>query len=155
MSIDTKTREFQFKLLHHILFTNYDLKRRGMEVSPACTFCKQEDETLKHLFHSCNETHKFWQDFLNFFKDGLTLYNLPSLSEILFGNITFSGLYNHLLLLAKRHIYFMKMKNLKPHFQTYFNTVKYNYHIEYIIAVNRDKLERHCNKWILIHHLIL
>ena len=155
VAIDTKTREFQFKLLHHILYTNYELFRRGMDQTPLCSFCNMDNETLDHLFYSCRFTETFWNDFHRCFKEPLSLVIRLCLNDILFGRENSSDILNHLLLLAKRHIYAMKMRKNTPTFAVFLLRVKFNYHLEYEIAARKDKLERHCSKWIPILHVIV
>lgn len=49
----TKLHWFQYRIIHNILGTNdllYKIKRRN---DPFCTFCKQHDETILHLFWEC------------------------------------------------------------------------------------------------------
>ena len=44
----------------------------------------------------------------------------------------------------------MKMKGTKPSFTPYLLQVEFNYLVEYEIALEKDKLETHCCKWIKI-----
>ena len=49
--IDTKSREFQYRILNRYLTTNSFLHKIGLANSPLCTFCKQESESLEHLLN--------------------------------------------------------------------------------------------------------
>ena len=49
----------------------------------------------------------------------------------------------------------MKMKGTKPSFTLYILQVKFNYHVEYEIALEKDKLETHCCKWIKIIEIVV
>lgn len=51
-AIDTKTREFQYKILNRILPLNDFLFKIGKIDSPLCTFCQSSEETMCHLFFS-------------------------------------------------------------------------------------------------------
>ena len=51
--MDTKTRMFQYKILHNILYANIMLFKFGKRSSPRCSFCKLPDETIMHLFYDC------------------------------------------------------------------------------------------------------
>ena len=44
--LDTNLREFQFKILHRILTTNYSLYKMSLIPSPVCSFCDNNDESL-------------------------------------------------------------------------------------------------------------
>ena len=52
-TLDTRTRAFQLKILHRILFTNSALFKMKISATPLCTFCGLESETLEHLFVDC------------------------------------------------------------------------------------------------------
>ena len=58
---DTKVREFQYKLLNNIVFTNEKLFRFKMIDSSLCAFCQTEVESPEHLFFHCYITKSFWQ----------------------------------------------------------------------------------------------
>ena len=62
VAIDTRTGEFQYKLLNRIVFTNTKLSKFGKVESPSCTFCGIEDETPEHLFVSCHLSKQFWEE---------------------------------------------------------------------------------------------
>ena len=50
VTLDSKMREFQYKVLSRILYANKALHSMGIVNSPACTFCQESDESLEHLF---------------------------------------------------------------------------------------------------------
>jgi len=50
VTIETKIREFQYKMLNNIVFTNEKLFRLKIVDSPSCTVCKRENESIEHLF---------------------------------------------------------------------------------------------------------
>ena len=52
-TLDTKLREFQYKILNLIIFTNEKLHRFKMVDSPLCAFCNAEEESLEHLLYFC------------------------------------------------------------------------------------------------------
>ena len=60
VTIDTKLRVFQYKILNNILFVNKMLFKFRKVESPLCSFCKAEDETCIHLFYMT-----FWHFFLD------------------------------------------------------------------------------------------
>ena len=50
VALDTKTRDFQYKILNRILFTNAKLSKLKLVESPLCSFCGKDEETPEHLF---------------------------------------------------------------------------------------------------------
>ena len=46
VTIESKIREFQYKVLNNIVFTNEKLFRFGLAQSPSCTFCQENQNQL-------------------------------------------------------------------------------------------------------------
>ena len=53
ITLDTKVREFQYKILHRICYTNVTLFKFGLSKTPLCYFCNEESETLEHFLFHC------------------------------------------------------------------------------------------------------
>lgn len=58
-ALDTKSREFQYKLLNRCLMTTAFLFKVGLASTPACSFCGEMEESLEHLFTSCHYPKNF------------------------------------------------------------------------------------------------
>jgi len=63
VTVETKIRECQYKILNDIVYTNDKLFRFKMIESPLCSFCQKEDESLEHLLFHCKITKDFWLAF--------------------------------------------------------------------------------------------
>ena len=63
VTIETKIREFQYKVLNNIVFTNEKMFKFKMTNSPLCSFCKREVESLEHLLYYCDVTKTFCEAF--------------------------------------------------------------------------------------------
>ena len=50
---EIKLKWFQIRLVHSILGTNIVLRKMGIEKDDKCTFCKQERDSLDHIFWKC------------------------------------------------------------------------------------------------------
>ena len=50
---DVKVQWFQYRIIHRILGTNSLLNKMKIIDDPLCTFCKQSEENLEHLFWEC------------------------------------------------------------------------------------------------------
>ena len=58
-TLETKLREFQFKILNRIVFTNEKRFRFDMAEKDICAFCQTEVESIEHLFFSCKISSNF------------------------------------------------------------------------------------------------
>ena len=52
---------FLWLCLHSSLPTAEVLGSRGLMLDPVCKICNRENETIEHLFKSCDFAHNFWQ----------------------------------------------------------------------------------------------
>ena len=77
VTVNTKLRVFQYKILNNILFVNKMLFKLRKIESPLCSFCKAEDETFMHLFDRCRKTSILWRQLKQFFT---TAVDLPTIS---------------------------------------------------------------------------
>ena len=59
-TILSHSRSFQYQILQRSLVTNKFLKVSGISSNEYCTFCKNEVETLEHLFWRCQKEQNFW-----------------------------------------------------------------------------------------------
>ena len=57
---EVKLMMFQYKIIHNILPTQFSLHCDGIAESDICPLCKNERQTLYHLFVLCTEVHFFW-----------------------------------------------------------------------------------------------
>ena len=52
-TLESKAREFQYKLLNRIVYTNKILHKMGQTTVPLCSFCDRSDKSLEYLFIYC------------------------------------------------------------------------------------------------------
>lgn len=131
----TKLIEFQFKFLHRRLATNDFLYKIGLKANDNCTFCQEGPESLMHLFWTCHETSNFWKRVSEWLQ---SIKLMPKTSTLL--NITAFGLkpetskfalqINYCLLLARRHIWLAKSKEMSPNFDHYLRFLKSRLELE-------------------------
>ena len=94
---------FQFKLLHRRLSTNEFLKKNSFRQDDLCTFCKDEKESLIHLFWSCRVSRSFWQ----FFQDWLDKNHLSLEANIPFSPALVLGLKTDCISNTQQYFYFL------------------------------------------------
>ena len=105
--INTNLCIFQYKLLHNILYLNEMLYKFGKKVTPLCSFCMEELESLIHLFHSCTRTNFLWMQLQHSFQNVLITPPITPQSAI-FGFIDHKVNYhliNYILLIFKYYVY--------------------------------------------------
>ena len=150
VAMDTKTREFQYKILNKYLPTNSFLYKVGLKPSALCTFCDEESETLGHLFIYCHATEKFWLDFISWCnKLNISLDELTDIDKLLGiweRNEDFL-LLNHLLLIAKQHIYDCRNKSIRPSLRVFNSKLNYIYQTESIVMKSNNKEQIFNTKW--------
>lgn len=59
-SLDVRTRQFNFKILHGILYLNKLLWTWNIVDSPRCSYCYIQLETVQHLFLQCVKVQSLW-----------------------------------------------------------------------------------------------
>ena len=82
---DTNLRNFQFKLLHHILPNNKLLHKMGIKNSALCNFCNQDEDSILHYLWGCHVAKRFWTSFIIWLSSALDLeiFELTSTETVL------------------------------------------------------------------------
>ena len=83
------------------------LYKFGKKVSPLCSFCIEEPESLIHLFHSVTKTNFLWTQLQHSFQNLLIIPPITRQSAI-FGFTDHKvnyDLINHMLLIFKYYVY--------------------------------------------------
>ena len=62
VTIDTRMRIFQYKILNNILYLNRQLFRMKLVDSPFCSLCSHCVEMVTHLFLSCTISQGLWDE---------------------------------------------------------------------------------------------
>ena len=151
VALDTKTRDFQYKILNTILFTNAKLSKFKLVESPLCSFCSKEAEIPEHLFVFCQYSRAFWKEISSWLREcGIdTLPDLTNHANIMFGLFDVEShfmLLNHIVLIAKQAIFFCRRKSIAPSFIIFLAHLKKIFKIEYL-AREKNILNLHQGKW--------
>ena len=150
VALDTKSREFQYKILNRYLVTNTFLKKIGKIDSSLCTFCGMLDESLEHLFVTCHFTTLLWKDLIAWCSGRQIKVESLSAANIIFGDWQRKDcflLLNHIILIAKQYIYYCSSNNLKPLFYVLLQRIKFVYQLESRIAKWNNNWQVHSIKW--------
>ena len=81
-TLESKIREFQYKILNCIVFTNKKLSHIGLLNTLSCTFCQEVEESVEHLLFSCKMSSDFWKQVLSWLRDNHVLVGTITMSQI-------------------------------------------------------------------------
>ena len=107
-TLESKSREFQYKILNCVVFTNEKLCCFGLVESPICTFRQQVAESVEHLLFFCTISSDSWKHVLSWLRDHNVLVGTIDESDLILGKFDIVNdfiLINHILLLGKYYIY--------------------------------------------------
>ena len=152
VALDTRTREFQYRLLNSYLATNSFLQKIGkIDLSTCmCSFCNAEAESLEHLFLSCPKINQLWANLIVWCSGKNILIKSLSDDDKLFGIWTRKEdtlILNHLILITKQYIYYCRNSTAKPSFCVLLLKVESIYQLESWINKSNNKLNVHLLKW--------
>ena len=148
-TIESKLRSFQYHILKRSLITNTFLYMCNIIDSNLCEFCKSEPETLEHLFFDCTVVKQFWKDILAHMPNDIPLRNYWCKKNVLLGvlNIGKANVLNHVFLLIKRFIYIKRCLKTPLSVKAFIKFMQEHYNLEEIIALQKDKISQHDQKW--------
>ena len=150
-TLETILREFQFKIINRIVFTNEKLFRFDMAQLDKCAaFCQTEVESIEHLLFSCKISSVFWKQVLSRLRDNNIIVENLKEEDIIFGKFDVGDdflLVDHILLLGKYYIYAQKCQKGMPSLQGFIVWTRLIYNIELNISRRRGTLNKHLSKW--------
>lgn len=143
---DTNLRWLQVRINHRILGTKYLLSKMNLQTDDRCTFCSQQQETIKHIFWECEISAYFWDGLKMILHDNCGLRNINfNDATIIFGNPNFDLMLNELILLGKRYIYRMKTEGKEPNLSNFRKIISIQYKIDKYNAV-KNQTQLACEK---------
>ena len=147
-----KLRSFQYRLLQRGIVTNVQLAAWKITTSPDCYFCHQSQETLTHLFCSCQVVQDFWQGIIEWMQDRfgvkqqeITLSPTSIISNLLVPGV--ASMPNVLCLLAKQYIYRQRCQKGNLSIAAFKRYVQNIENMEKYISIKNDKYSTHLKKW--------
>lgn len=152
VTIATKYRDFQYRMLHSAIITNRTLYLWKILPSDKCSFCKKHPERIPHLFYLCEFTCLFWQDIKEYVDDNAT--EDAQICQWLLNSILANEVYpkpshiiNLIVLVAKQYIYRQRCFKNKPIARVFIREFEQIYKMEFKIACEENRLRRHYEKW--------
>ena len=108
VTVESKLRIFQYKVLNNILYLNDRLYKIGIVQTPLFSLCKQEKETAIYLLSQCHVTRQLWCSLSGWLQGVLRLPPAEPVAAMLASwdlENEATVLLNHLMLLFKYFIY--------------------------------------------------
>ena len=149
ITISTKLRDFQFRLLHKKLPTNKELHKWKIKTSPQCDFCSETDN-IKHTLYECGNVAQLWLEYaisISHANEGEVF--TVNFEEILLNRIskTTKHIVNLQCLVMKQLIYRYKCKKEAIKFTDYEREITQTEQIELAIAKQKNRTQQHNKKW--------
>ena len=145
-----KYRSFQYRTIQRALVTNIDLHRWGMLESSKCSLCREEEETMLHMFVECKEITPVWAELNQYLCDKYSLHNINMSSKCVILNQLVEPKYhvvNFICLLLKQYIYRKRCLKEKISFQAFKAHVTSIQNIEKYIAQKNNRMGKYRKKW--------
>ena len=157
-TIESKLRAFQYKILTRTIVTNSWLFKCNITCSDLCYFCKQESETIEHLFWNCSHVTNLLISIKNGLAPCLHWENLFNCQNFLLGVTEGDNamLINHLFMIIKRYIYTTRCKEGVLNEADLLHYIRYHYELECNMIVHK-KGNGHIlqKKWNPIHLMLI
>lgn len=152
-TIATQLRDFQYRLLHCIIFLNDRLYLWKLVDSELCTLCKTAKESYIHFFWECRYARMAWTSFKDYIEQNdqsgvqyeLTLNPYTVIFNVVHAKP--SHVINLLVLVTKQYLFQCKCTKVKPNTESIINEYNKVYNIETFIAKQNNTLRKHNAKW--------
>ena len=154
--MDTKIREFQYKILNRIFPCNSYVSKWNPDVSENCLTCNVKD-TLVHFFYECFEVQAFWDSFVQWWKTIHDIIIVLSDKIVILGyfeNMMLCRALNFCILVAKWYISKMKWHKIRISFQDYKKEITSQLRIEKFICTRNKTLDSNFKELNVIYNSV-
>jgi hypothetical protein len=133
-------RSFQYIFMHRAIVTNEFLFRGKIKDSDKCYFCRQETETMEHLFWNCQIIGGLWSEFAGSLAHCLDINCYLCEKNVMLGinDTEHADLINYLFILVERYIYVQRCKEKDISMQGLLAFVKRYYNIDRILEADKN-----------------
>lgn len=153
VTIATKYRDFQYRLITGSLITNRKLYLWKINNDELCTFCKIQVENEIHLLCQCKHTKRIWNGIKLYIQqnDKHGVYTILSWNDF---NIIFnvvhpkaSNAINFVVTIVKQYLYRCRCFEQLPILDIILQEIETVYNVELSIAQYKCKISHHIAKW--------
>jgi len=149
ITIDNVLRSFQFRILHRIIFFNDKLYLFNIVNNAECDFCHESVDSIEHRLWQCKVSQQIWKDILDWYNT-ITNSHATLNYYMLISNICTSELLEFVVLSTKYYIYKCFLSKNKPTLPKLIIEIKLLELIEKDIAIRKNKILTHENKWQML-----
>ncbi len=150
---DSKSRYFQYKILHNILGLNVKLKQMKIKADDRCDFCHNCVETRVHLFFECSLVSLMWQEFEKWWYGKFNENIKLSARDIILGvesGTNYRQLLNICILDIKMYLFDCKYNEKSPILDGGIHKFMRRQRIEHIIHRKRLTLAKFYSRWSVL-----
>ncbi len=149
ITLNTKLRSFQLRLLHYAIVTNDKLSRWKVIDSDRCTFCNEAVETILHLIWDCQAAKHIWNQIQWYVKSCSNRTINLTLKNIIFCKFSSKPMdwLNTLCLITTQYLYSSRCLKIIPNFACLKQKILDMHNLEKYIAIKNNRLKKHEIKW--------
>ena len=139
-----------YKILTRILGCNYMLHKMKISITPICRICKNEDETLLHLFCRCPSVDQLWSCISNWIFDVIHIRVVFQELIIILGyqnKDNRSIPINTLIMASKSYIFWAARNGKTKYFNSDKNRIIKTFKEQELIAKKNFSLEKFDKSW--------
>lgn len=151
---ETKLQWLQLQIIHRIIPCNNFLFKIKVTDSPTCSFCKEDLETIEHLFADCHIVKELWSNIEEWISNKFDRHISFDRKSILFGKFGNQNIYkcdNLIILTIKQYIYTGKylyqMKNCKLSVETLKNVLIEKIRIQKLLLLKNCRYDEYNRFW--------
>ncbi len=149
ITLCTKLRSFQFRLLNNAILTNKRLFKMKEVNTEYCTFCNIEVETVLHVLFECNTAQHLWNNVQQWVVQKTGNNIVFTAENVILNHISKNpkDSVNMICLIVKQYIYSSRCLKIIPNFQNLKQKIIEYHNVEKYLAKRIGKLKTHNKKW--------
>ena len=155
LTIVTKLRYFQFRILSNRLVTKYERAKWDNTVNPNCEECAMSD-TVVHILINCQKAQKLWKALNRWLQYMCNTQIKIDRSIIILNNYKgkHQWIVNTIILLTKQYLYATYCMKEQCKFINLLSKIRELQQAERELAVSTGKLTKHNKKWKIINEAL-
>ena len=149
---EVKLKWFQIRIINRIIATNRSLKWMKITNCDKCSFCKDEIETIEHLFWGCDKVHSFWIQLMNVLLAKCDHLNSLNFCEelILLGHMRqfkSDEILDLIILLGKFYVYMCRFGNNVPNHKVFIKQLYTRYEMDKYLSYTNEQFRNMVDLW--------